>query len=494
MESAAAVESPERRARVLVAGAGGAIGAAVCGDLARDHDVIALVGSGFRMRTADPRPGIEWRACEPFSGPDVEAAMAGCEYVVYLVHTRVATARLDQAACEDMDLLIADNVARAASRHGARQIVHLGRLGPPAGASSTRRDRSSEIRDALAFYGTPVTTLRAGLVVAPGSNVLKLLHAATRPSVVLIPKWTVTRRQPIAVGDVIRGMRFCLGNESTLGREFDIGGPATVDFRELLRQAARVLGRRPALVTVPLFPRQLYVIYLRLLDRRSHPALLRLAVENLGADAVARDNPVQRVIMEGATSRRDLVEAALRPSDEWLRSSPREASAADHLADLRARRRVRSIQRLELPTGWNAASVADHYFRWLPGFNLHLVKCEVDGRGSCRVSSRIPRLVLLELGFQPGESSPDRRLYLITGGLLARGQVGGRPRMEFRDVLGGRHTIVAIHDFAPQLPWLLYRATQAAIHLVVMRAFQRHMARLALRPAKAATATRGSPP
>ena len=491
MERAAAVESPGRRARVLVAGAGGAIGAAVCGDLARDHHVIALVGSEFRLRTAEARPWIEWRACEPFSGPDVEAAMAGCEYVVYLVHTRVSTARLDQAACEDMDLLIADNVARAASRHGVRQIIHLGRLGPPEGAG---RERSGEVRDALAFYGAPVTTLRAGLVVAPGSSVLKLLDAATRPRVVLVPKWAVTRKQPIAVGDVIRGMRFCLGNESALGRAFDIGGPATVDFRELLRQAARVLGRHPALVTLPLFPRQLYLTYLRLLDRRSHPALLRLAVENLGADTVAQDNPVQRFVVEGAASPRDLVEASLGPSDERLRSNPREASSADYLADLRARRRVRSIQRLELPTGWNAVSVADHYFRWLPGFNLHLVKCEMDGRGSCRVSSRIPRRVLLELSFQPGESSPESRLYLITGGLLARGQVGGRPRMEFRDVLGGRQTIVAIHDFAPQLPWLLYRATQAAIHLVVMRAFQRHMARLASRPAATATAARRSPP
>jgi nucleoside-diphosphate-sugar epimerase len=488
------VESPQHRTRILVAGAGGAIGAAVCDDLARDHDVIALVGSEFRMGTAEPRPWIEWRSCEPFSRPDVEAAMAGCEYVVYLVHTRVSTARLDQAACEDMDLLIADNVARAASRHGVRQIVHLGRLGPPAGAGRARRDRSGEIRDALGFYGTPVTTLRAGLVVAPGSSMLKLLAAATRPRVVLVPKWAAARRQPIAVGDVIRGMRFCLGNASTLGREFDVGGPATVDFRELLRQAARVLGRHPAIVTVPLFTRRLYLGYLRLLDRSSHPALLRLAVENLGTDAVVKDNPVQRFVVEGATSPRDLVDASLGSSGEGLLSNPRDASSADYLADVRARRRVRSIQRLELPPGWNAASVADHYFRWLPGFNLHLVKCAVDEHGSCRVSSRIPRLVLLELGFQPGESSPGSRLYLITGGLLARGQVGGRPRMEFRDVQGGRQTIVAIHDFAPQLPWLLYRATQAAIHLVVMRAFQRHMARLASRPAAAATAARRSPP
>jgi nucleoside-diphosphate-sugar epimerase len=297
-------ESRERRTRVLIAGAGGAIGAAVCSDLARDHDVVALVGSEFRARAATPHPSVEWRACEPFSRVDVEAAMAGCTLVMYLVHTRVPTARLDQAACEDMDLLVADNVARAAARHGVRQIIHLGRLEP---ASATRRGRTGEIRDALAFYGTPVTTLRAGLVVAPGSSALELLDAVTRPPVVLVPKWAVTRKQPIAVGDLIRGLRFCLGNESTLGQEFDVGGPATLDFRDLLRQAASVLGRRPLLVTIPLFPRPLYAGYLRLLTRRTHPALVRLALENLDAETVAQDNPVQRFVAEGSVFGRQVI-------------------------------------------------------------------------------------------------------------------------------------------------------------------------------------------
>jgi hypothetical protein len=51
--------------------------------------------------------------------------------------------------------------------------------------------------------------------------------------------------------------------------------------------------------------------------------------------------------------------------------------------------------------------------------------------------------------------------------------------MEFHDILDGRYTIVAIHDFAPALPWNFYQATQATAHGFVMRAFQRHMATIA---------------
>jgi nucleoside-diphosphate-sugar epimerase len=474
-------ESPgTRRKRVLVAGAGGAIGGAVCRELAVDHDVVALVGSGLRAGAAGADPSIEWRACEAFSRRDVEAAIAGCDYIVYLVHTRMATARLDQVACEDMDLLIADNVARAASRHGVRQIVYLGGWIPAGEDGSGLAERRREVMEALSFYGTPVTTLRAGLVVAPGSSTLRLLaSAATRLPFVLVPQWAMTRKQPIAVGDLIRGIRYCLGNEATYDQHFEVGGPVTLDFFDLLRHAAEVLQKTPTMVKVPFFPRRLYAGYLRLLDRQAHPELVQRVVESLPHDVIVGDNPVQRHIARGATRPREIVEPLVRQLDGRLPANPRDAVGDQYRSLLRASREVRSIQRVALPRGRNAAWVADHYFDWLSRLIRPLLYCEIDAGGSCRVKARWPRLLLLELTLQASDSTADRRLYGITGGLLARGTGGGRARLEFRDVLGGRNTIIAIHDFAPNLPWLFYRATQATIHLAVMRGFQRHMARLA---------------
>jgi len=469
-----------RRKSILVAGAGGAIGGAVCRELAVDYDVVALVGSRLRAGTAETHPAIEWRACEAFSRRDVEAAMGGCDYVVYLVHTRLATARLDQAACEDMDLLIADNVARAARRHGVRQIVYLGGWIPAGRNGDKLSGRRREVMEALSFYGTPVTTLRAGLVVAPGSSTLRLLaSAATRLPFVLVPQWAMTRKQPIAISDLIRGIRYCLGNEATYDRQFEVGGPVALRFPDLLRHAAEVLHKTPAIVAVPVFPRRLYAWYLRLLDRRAHPDLVRRVVEILPHDVIVADNPVQRHIADGATRPREIVEPLVRQHDGRLPANPRDAISERHRSVLRASREVRSIQRVALPPGRNAAWVADHYFDWLSRLVRPFLTCEVDAGGSCRVKVRLPRLLLLELTLLAADSTPDRRLYGITGGFLARGTGAGRARLEFRDVLGGRNTIIAIHDFAPKLPWFFYRATQATIHLAVMRGFQRHMARLA---------------
>ena len=140
---------------------------------------------------------------------------------------------------------------------------------------------------------------------------------------------------------------------------------------------------------------------------------------------------------------------------------------------------VRSIQRIDLPRGRNSAWVAETYFKWLPRFSRLMVLCEVDANRTCRYYNRFPKLHLLTLSFQPELSSPDRQMYFITGGLLARGHESLNPRMEFRDVLNGRYTIVALHDYMPVLPWGLFLVTQAVMHLLVMFNFQKHMTKMA---------------
>jgi len=478
----AVTEAGAQRTRVLVAGAGGSIGAEVVRQLAEQHEVVALVGSQERAASAKPHPAVRWQACELFSRAAVEDAIAGCDYVVYLVHTRVPTARLDQAACEDMDLLIADNVARAAFRHGVRQIVSFGGLVPREGLAPELVRRRREVVEALSFYGTPVTALRTGLVVAPGSSVLALLASmTTRWRVVLVPEWTLKRRQPIAVGDVARAIMLCLGNSALHGQEFAIGGPAVIGQRELLQNAAQALGCDPTLKVVRWLPRPAFELYLRLLAPRAHADLVRRAIDLLSVDTVADDNPVQRSIAAGAVLPRQMLEADMRRLGGHMPANPRASVADPYLAGLRSRRSVRSIQRIALPKGRDATWVAAHYFRWLARFAWPLVACDVDDAGSYSIRTPLPRPRLLELTFQPDESGTDRRMYYVTGGLLARKTIEGRPRLEFRDVLGGHASIVAIHDFAPRLPWFLYRATQATIHLFVMRAFQRHMKRVATR-------------
>jgi hypothetical protein len=141
---------------------------------------------------------------------------------------------------------------------------------------------------------------------------------------------------------------------------------------------------------------------------------------------------------------------------------------------------------MRVRAGHDAAWVAQEYMRWLPDALWPLLEVTRDGPHTY-FRARGLRTPLLVLRLAPERSGRDRQLFYVVGGALADVASSPRARLEFRQVLGGDQLIAAIHDFAPRLPWPLYRWTQALIHLAVMRLFGAHLRRLsatAIEPAQ----------
>lgn len=451
------------RLRVAVAGASGFVGRALLPVLARDFDVVALTRDPSRAPAA---PGVEWRACDLFSLLDAERALAGVDLAVYLVHSMMPSARLVQGSFEDLDLIAADNFARAARSARVRQVVYLGGLLPEAKEGLSRHLGSRlEVEEALRAGGVPVTTLRAGLVVGPGGSSFDVMSRLVRrlPAMVC-PAWTSTRTQPVALADVVAVIRAVLGRPDALGATADLGGPDVLTYREMLARTARAMGVRRLLLRVGLFTPRLSTLWVRLVTGAPWELVAPL-VESLEHEMVARDRSLQlRLVGDGA------------PFDEALRGALAGEPAGSALARMVRRpegRLVRSVQRLPLPKGWDAARAARAYLAWLPRALRPVLSVAAEGE---RVAFRLRplRAPLLVLELAAERSSPSRALFYVRGGLLAG--PGGRGRLEFREAKGGRALLAAIHDFRPRLPWPLYVATQAVAHLAVMRAFGRHLA------------------
>jgi hypothetical protein len=167
-------------------------------------------------------------------------------------------------------------------------------------------------------------------------------------------------------------------------------------------------------------------------------------------------------------------------ADEQAAATRSSHAAADPVAFVGARahktaRTARSVQRMTLPAGRDAAWAAAEYMRWLPLALRGLIRVKVDVAGHCRFFLAWLGTELLVLTHAPERSGPDRQLFYVTGGRLAR--TGHRPRFELRQVLGGRTLLTAVHEYESRLPWWLYTFTQALFHAWVMASFRRHLKR-----------------
>jgi nucleoside-diphosphate-sugar epimerase len=478
-DATSAEKHGSERKRLVIAGASGSIGTALCRHLAEEYDIVAVTHLEERAKIPLPDLPVTWRHCDLFSRSEMAAALADADYGIYLVHARLPSARLDQAQFEDMELIIADNFARAAKLNGLKQLLCLRGLQPTGEVPPNVVRRRDEVVETLGAYGTPLSVIRAGLVVVPGSTLVNLIASQVlRGRLVLMPEWAMSQKQPVAIGDLLRAVSHCLGRPEEFAGSFDIGGPEILDWRQLLEAIADLLDRKPVFLTMKRLPPRVYQWWLRRRSPRTHPATIRVLVRDLHFDSLAKDNPLQRFIDENAVDCRDAIRPYLSGDRKRL-ANPRSQILSVYEEQLREARSVRSIQRIDLPRDRNAKWMAETYFHWLERFIWPFVSCSSDNDGSYRVRIRGLGITLLRLSLQPDHSDPERRMYFITGGVLASGRRNVKGRMEFHDVLAGRYTIVAIHDFAPSLPWNFYQATQATAHGLVMRAFQRYMARMA---------------
>lgn len=464
------------RPTIAIAGATGFVGQALRRELVSSHRVVGLTRSPSRASMPD-EDGVEWRLCDLFSMADTERALEGVDYAVYLVHSMLPSARLVQASFMDLDVLLADNFARAAARQALRQILYLGGIQPRVGRLSRHLKSRLEVEQTLSDRSTPVTSLRAGLIVGPGGSSMKMMvNLVRRLPVMVLPKWTDARSRPIAIDDVLRAARRTLGDPESFGRSYDIGGPDLLSYREMLERTASVMGRRRIMFSVPVFSTTLSRRWVSWVGGASD-ALVGPLIESLRHSMVPDDNPLQAWLQRDAIP----FETALRRSiDEKGRAlpNPRRQIRDQDDAYLEKARTVRSVQRLPLPPQRDARWVANEYMRWLPRFIWILLRCDVESDGRVRFSVRGTKICLLELAHAPERSEPDRQLFRITGGALARVSTAFRGRFEFREVLDRRWIIAAIHDFRPKLPWSLYNFSQAIVHLWVMRSFGRHLRRV----------------
>jgi uncharacterized protein YbjT (DUF2867 family) len=453
--------APGPRRRVAIAGASGFIGRAVAHALRERFDVVGIA----RTAPADA-DAPQFRTADLFNLREAEQALEGADIALYLVHSMLPSARLTQGDFADFDLLCADNFARAAAKAGVRQIVYLGGL-IPEGPLSIHLESRLEVESALRSHGAAVTVLRAGLVIGDGGSSFDMLvNLVRRLPMMLCPRWTNTRTQPVALDDLVTLLAYVVGREECEGQTYDVGAPEVITYRELMQMTAAALGVKRRMLSVPFFSPRLSRLWVSLFSG-APSELVGPLVESLRHEMVARDLRLAEQAGLTPTSTRVALERALATKKPAPRRAPPSRRA-------RQQSLVRSVQRMRLPAGRSAQWAAQEYVGWLPRRLSGLIWVEHDDRGA-RFYLRGGRAPLLALTYAADRSTPDRQLFFVTDGrLVAR---GSRGRFELRQVLDGSTLFTAIFDFAPSLPWWLYRATQARVHAWVMASFARYLAR-----------------
>ena len=287
--------------RTAVLGATGFVGRALVPVLAEQGEVVAV----SRRGDAKARPGVRPVAADVGDARAVRAALHDVDIAYYLVHS------LGSPAFAELDRRAAATVASEAERAGVAQIVYLGGLGDDRPDLSQHLRSRLETAAELSSGSVPVTTLRAAVVVGRGSAAFETIVALVdRLPAMVAPRWLSTPTQPIALADVVRYLAGVARRSDALGKSFDVGGPDVLTYRQMVERIARLRGRRPLIVEVPVLTPRLSSYWLHLVTP-VRAGVARPLVEGLRTPTTVRDESIRKLLPFPLTSFDDAARAAL---------------------------------------------------------------------------------------------------------------------------------------------------------------------------------------
>jgi uncharacterized protein YbjT (DUF2867 family) len=233
---------------ILLTGATGTIGSALLRRLTgKGEPVRCLVRDPRRL--GDHRVRVQIALGDLTNPPSFRHALRGVDTVVHL-----AAAIRDEphASIEELNAVATLRLVRAAERAGARRFVYFSAMGARH-HSRTRFFRAKALaRQAVEASALETMVFSPSIVYTPGDPWLTLLERFSYLPAIPVSGSGRARYQPIWAEDVADCVVAALMASGPRRRSFDLAGPETLSYDDIVRVAMRPTGRRRRLLHVPL--------------------------------------------------------------------------------------------------------------------------------------------------------------------------------------------------------------------------------------------------
>ena len=297
-------------ANILVIGASGYIGTHLVPELQRQGHHVRATARHPRVLEGRNWSGVEYAKADVLDPETLDSALQGMDIAYYLVHSMAAGKHFDE-----LDNQAATNFAAAAARSGLKRIIYLGGLVPEQPASKHIQSRK-QTGDLLRQGPVPVTEIRAGMIIGPGSAAWEVIRDLVNHLPMMVtPRWVLSRSQPIALPNLLGYLAGVASLPETAGRIYDAPGPETLTYEEMMSRYGELVGRHPWILRVPLLTPRLSSYWLRLVT--SVPVnIARALIEGMEHDFVATGATLEELIPQKMLDFRESAQAALTADRE----------------------------------------------------------------------------------------------------------------------------------------------------------------------------------
>lgn len=278
--------------RILITGANGYIGKRILPVLIeKGHQVICCVRDAKRLNLPSFITGrVEVVEADFLDTSTLNKIPKDIDAAYYLIHSMSSS-----KSFKDLEKECAVNFRNTINQTNARQVIFLSGIVNEIELSEHLSSRKM-VEVELQSNKYSLTTLRAGIIIGSGSASFEIMRDLVEKLPVMIaPIWLHTKCQPIGISDVINILAGVLLNEKTFNKDFDIGGPDVLSYKEMLMGYAKVRGIKRHIFVVPVMTPKLSSYWLYFITSTSY-RLAAALVDSMKINVVCRNNEINQLL------------------------------------------------------------------------------------------------------------------------------------------------------------------------------------------------------
>jgi uncharacterized protein YbjT (DUF2867 family) len=235
----------------------------------------------------------------------------------YLIHSMSGSAD----NFDEFERISAENFVQKLNQTRVKQVIYLSGIVNDQSLSKHLSSRK-KVEDVLNTGNFATTTLRAGIIVGSGSASFEIIRdLVNKLPLMITPKWLNTKCQPIAIADVLEFLSKSLLNQVTYGKNFDIGGPDILTYKEMLLGFAKAKNLKRWIYTIPVMTPKLSSYWLYFVTSTSY-RLASALVSSMKVEVICRDNTINDLLgVEPMLYEKALSRALLKVEEDNVVSS-----------------------------------------------------------------------------------------------------------------------------------------------------------------------------
>jgi uncharacterized protein YbjT (DUF2867 family) len=314
--------------RILLTGATGYIGKRLLPVLVeKGHEVICCVRDRKRFNPPESlRSKVQVIELDLLDRDSLSNIPDDIDGAYYLVHSMSSSKDYEQ-----LEFQSALNFKEAMNETQVKHVVYLSGIINEDNLSKHLSSRK-KVEEELGKGNYSLTTLRAGIIIGSGSASFEIIRDLVEKLPVMVtPKWLNTKCQPIGVSDVISVLEKTIFNEKGYDKDFDIGGPDILTYKEMLLEFGKVRNLKRYIYIIPVMTPRLSSYWLYFVTSTSYNLAIAL-VNSMKIEVICRNNDWAKTLgIEPISYKESLIKAFSKIENNEILSSWKDAMSSGTL-------------------------------------------------------------------------------------------------------------------------------------------------------------------